>query len=76
MPVAPDEIYSIVDHPGDPIWIIPGYQTLFGNKWQWPRIILSWANDEERAMPVLLLSGIPAVIFVGGVGYFLVRATH
>jgi hypothetical protein len=31
---------------------------------------------EERTMPVLLLWGIPAVIFVGGVGYFLVHATH
>lgn len=27
-------------------------------------------------MPVLLLWAVPAVIFVGGVGYFLVRATH
>ena len=27
-------------------------------------------------MPVVLLWGIPAVIFVGGVGYFLVHATH
>jgi hypothetical protein len=31
---------------------------------------------EERTMPVLLLWGIPAVIFVGGVGYFLIHATH
>ncbi|MDB6099931.1 MAG: hypothetical protein JWN58_2634 [Gammaproteobacteria bacterium] len=40
------------------------------------RVTLSWANDEERTLPVLLLWGIPAVIFVGGVGYFLVHATH
>jgi len=33
-------------------------------------------NREERTMPVLLLWGIPAVIFVGGVGYLLVHATH
>jgi hypothetical protein len=35
-----------------------------------------WANRRRRQMPVLLLWGIPAVIFVGGVGYFLVHATH
>jgi hypothetical protein len=33
-------------------------------------------KPEERTMPVLLLWGIPAVIFVGGVGYFLVHAAH
>ena len=33
-------------------------------------------KQEERTMTVLLLWGIPAVIFVGGVGYFLVHATH
>jgi hypothetical protein len=32
--------------------------------------------QEESVMPVLLLWAVPAVIFVGGVGYFLVRATH
>jgi hypothetical protein len=31
---------------------------------------------EESVMPVLLLWAVPAVIFVGGVGYFLVHATH
>jgi hypothetical protein len=30
----------------------------------------------ERTTPVLLLWGIPAVIFVGGVAYFLIHATH
>jgi hypothetical protein len=37
---------------------------------------MSWANERRGPMPVLLLWGIPAVIFVGGVGYFLVHATH
>jgi len=27
-------------------------------------------------MPVLLLWSVPAVIFIGGVGYLLVRAVH
>jgi hypothetical protein len=31
---------------------------------------------EERVMPVLILWAVPAVIFVGGVGYFLIHATH
>ena len=39
------------------------------------RVKLSWAT-EESVMPVLLLWAVRAVIFVGGVGYFLVHATH
>jgi hypothetical protein len=31
---------------------------------------------EEGVMPVLILWAVPAVIFVGGVGYFLIHATH
>lgn len=30
----------------------------------------------EAYMPVLLLWAVPAVIVVGGVGYYLVRAVH
>jgi hypothetical protein len=33
-------------------------------------------NYEESKMPVLLLWAVPAVIVVGGVGYYLVRAVH
>jgi hypothetical protein len=36
----------------------------------------SGALEEEAKMPVLILWAVPAVIFVGGVGYFLVRAVH
>ena len=36
----------------------------------------SWAIEEESNMPVLLLWAVPAVIVVGGVGYYLVRAVH
>jgi hypothetical protein len=48
-----------------------------GNKWQltcvcWMRA----ANEEETYMPVLLLWAVPAVIVVGGVGYYLVHAVH
>jgi hypothetical protein len=32
--------------------------------------------ERRNIMPVILLWGIPAIIFVGGVGYFLVHATH
>jgi len=54
---------------------LPAHQTPFGNKWQWPRVTASRAiRGEDKA--ILPLWGIPAVIFVGGVGYFLVHATH
>ena len=33
-------------------------------------------NEEEATMPVILLWAVPAVIVVGGVGYYLVRAVH
>jgi hypothetical protein len=35
----------------------------------------SWATEESN-MPVLLLWAVPAVIVVGGVGYYLVHAVH
>jgi hypothetical protein len=34
------------------------------------------AAEEEAFMPVLLLWAVPAVIVVGGVGYYLVRVVH
>jgi len=34
------------------------------------------ADEEEAYMPVLWLWAVPAVIVVGGVGYYLVRAVH
>jgi hypothetical protein len=36
---------------------------------------LNEGKTKESVMPVLLWA-VPAVIFVGGVGYFLVRAVH
>jgi hypothetical protein len=33
-------------------------------------------NMRRSVMPVLLLWAVPAVIVVGGVGYYLVRAVH
>ena len=33
-------------------------------------------DEEEATMPVILLWAVPAVIVVGGVGYYLVRAVH
>ena len=44
-----------------------------GNKWHFPPLFYV-GKHEERAMPILLLWAVPAVIFVGGVGYFLVHA--
>jgi hypothetical protein len=37
--------------------------------------LLSWdaANAEEAVMPVLLLWAVPAVIVVGGAGYWLIH---
>jgi hypothetical protein len=31
---------------------------------------------EEAKMPVLIMWAVPAVIVIGGVGYYLVRAVH
>jgi hypothetical protein len=46
-----------------------------GNRFQASRV--DWTRAMRRnIMPVILLWGIPAIIFVGGVGYFLVHATH
>jgi hypothetical protein len=39
------------------------------------RFICRRAN-EEADMPVLILWAVPAVVVIGGVGYFLVRAVH
>ena len=50
-----------------------------GGEWNsrdWASVCSSWATDEESKMPVLLLWAVPAVIVVGGVGYYLVRAVH
>jgi hypothetical protein len=37
-------------------------------------VVFSAGYLEESAMPVLILWAVPAVIFVGGVGYFLLHA--
>ena len=48
-----------------------------GNKWQQTCVCWMRATDEEETyMPVLLLWAVPAVIVVGGVGYYLVHAVH
>ena len=51
-------------------------QLEFGNNWQSAGVASLRANEEEAYMPVLLLWAVPAVIVVGGVGYYLVRAVH
>jgi hypothetical protein len=40
------------------------------------RLMMRVADEEEMYMPVLLLWAVPAVIVVGGVGYYLVHAVH
>ena len=37
------------------------------------RVLKSGNNQKENTMPVLLLWGIPAVILVGGGGYWLMH---
>jgi hypothetical protein len=37
---------------------------------------VSCRAEEEAYVPVLLLWAVPAVIVVGGVGYYLVRVVH
>jgi hypothetical protein len=46
-----------------------------GNKWQ--SFGLKTRGQMRRSnMPVLLLWAVPAVIVVGGAGYFLLRTVH
>ena len=47
----------------------------------WPerrslRSVVHGGQMRRKYMPVLLLWAVPAVIVVGGVGYYLVRAVH
>ena len=65
--------YSVTRSPQR---MVAAHQTPFGNKWQWPCVNCRGLFQRRVTMPVLLLWAIPAVIFVGGVGYFLVHATH
>jgi hypothetical protein len=45
-----------------------------GNNWQWT-CVLSFEGKEqqESVMPVLVMWAVPAVIVIGGVGYWLVH---
>jgi hypothetical protein len=62
--------------PAGPVTDPPGHQNAFREQVAMTARYIVVGKREERTMPVLLLWGIPAVIFVGGVGYFLVHATH
>jgi hypothetical protein len=45
-----------------------------GNNWQWTRVLSFEGNDQqESVMPVLVMWAVPAVIVIGGVGYWLVH---
>jgi len=48
---------------------------MIGNKLVIGCVEAAW-QMARRQMPVSLLWAVPAVIFVGGVGYFLVHAGH
>jgi hypothetical protein len=37
---------------------------------------LNEANTKEAQMPVFVMWGVPAVIVIGGVSYYLIRAVH
>lgn len=41
-----------------------------------PRVCFFCRDIEETSMPVLILWAVPAVVVIGGVGYYLVRAVH
>ena len=43
-----------------------------GNKWQFDPLFLR-PSTEERDMPLLLIWAVPAVIVIGGAGYWLVH---
>ena len=45
-----------------------------GNNRQWKRVLSFEGKDQqESVMPVLVMWAVPAVIVVGGVGYWLVH---
>jgi hypothetical protein len=75
-----DEVAIVADNVGP---ILPSALSLtleppkpLGNKSQCVGVALARAEAEESAMPVLIMWAVPAVIVIGGVGYFLVRAVH
>ena len=37
---------------------------------------VSYGAFEEAEMPIFIMWAIPAVVVIGGVGYYLVRAVH
>ena len=43
-----------------------------GNKWQFDLLLLRMST-EEKIMPLLLIWAVPAVIVIGGAGYWLVH---
>jgi hypothetical protein len=45
------------------------------NKWQFWMFVSCRANEEAN-MPVLILWAVPAIVVIGGVGYYLVRAVN
>jgi hypothetical protein len=78
-----DEVAVVADNVG-PIICHPRYPNAGsskspkpgGNNWQYVGVSLARAEAEESAMPVLIMWAVPAVVVIGGVGYFLVRAVH
>ena len=44
------------------------------NKWQYDSV--SSGASEEAKMPIFIMWAIPAVIVIGGVGYYLVRVVQ
>ena len=46
-----------------------------GNKWQW-LTLEGRGQMRKRQMPVLLLWAVPAVVVLGGAGYFILHAVH
>jgi hypothetical protein len=73
MPVAPDEISP---PPTGPVTDLPAPSNAFREQVAMAAryIVVGKGREEDNAG--IAVMGIPAVIFVGGVGYFLVHATH
>jgi hypothetical protein len=80
MAVASDHIGAVLGHrfftqrskstQGAIFQLLPVFPD--GNKWQCDRLFAR-ASTKERIMPVLLLWAVPAVIVIGGAGYWLVH---
>jgi hypothetical protein len=72
------KLSPLVDRASTDFWLLAGYPPTQCVRWNQRHgpAFSTVGNMRRSVMPVLLLWAVPAVIVVGGVGYYLVRAVH